>query len=116
MGNLLFKDSGARVMQSARNVHFQVKSGREREFTALFENEVLPMLRKQAGFREYFTLTTPRHVLGISIWDDRKSAEKFDTLTYPSVLAKLSPVLEGTPKVEMYDVTSSKHFTAVRTF
>ena len=103
-------------MQIARNVHFQVKSGREREFTALFENEVIPTLRKQAGFREYYTLATPKYVLGVSIWDDQKSAEKFNSTAYPIMLAKLNPVIEGTPKVETYDVTSSKHFTAVRAF
>lgn len=101
-------------MQFARNVHFQVKSGREKEFTALFENEMLPLLRKQAGFLESFTLVTPRYVLGISIWDDRKSADRFNTTAYPEVLAKLNPVIEGTPRVETYDVTSSKHFTSFR--
>lgn len=101
-------------MQFARNVHFQVKSGREKEFTALFDNEMLPLLRKQAGFLESFTLATPRYVLGISIWDDRKSADRFNATAYPAVLAKLSPVMEGTPRVESYDVTSSKHFTSFR--
>ncbi|HSE64186.1 MAG TPA: hypothetical protein VLG15_11315 [Thermoanaerobaculia bacterium] len=101
-------------MQFARNVHFQVKSGREKEFTALFENEMLPLLRQQAGFLESFTLATPRYVLGISIWDDRKNADKFNTTVYPAVLAKLNPVIEGTPKVESYDVTSSRHFTSFR--
>ena len=103
-------------MQFARNVHFQVRSGRERQFTALFEGEVIPMIRKQAGFREYYTFSTPKYVLGISIWDDRKSFEKFNASAYPTLLAKLDPVLEGAPKVETYDVTSSKHFTAVRAF
>jgi heme-degrading monooxygenase HmoA len=101
-------------MQFARNVHFQVKSGRENEFTALFENEMLPLLRKQTGFLESFTLATPRYVLGISIWADRKSADRFNTTAYPAVLAKLTPVIEGTPRVETYDVTSSKHFTSFR--
>lgn len=103
-------------MQFARNVHYQVKSGKEREFAALFESEVIAIIRKQAGFREYYTLSTPKYVLGISIWEDRKSAEKFNATTYPTMLAKLNPVIEGTPKVETYDVTSSKHFTAVRAF
>lgn len=98
------------------NVHFQVKSGKEREFTSLFETEVLPMLRKQTGLREYFTLFNPRRVLGISIWDDRKSAEKFQATAYPAMIAKLGPVLDGAPKVETYEITSSKHFTAVRSF
>lgn len=103
-------------MPIARNVHFQVKSGKEREFTSLFENEVLPLLRKQTGLREYFTLFNPKRVLGISIWDDQKSAEKFQAEAYPTMIAKLGPVLDGAPKVETYEITSSKHFTAVRSF
>jgi len=101
-------------MQYARNVHFKVKSGREREFTALFESEVMPLLRKQPGFRESFTLSTPHYVLGINIWEDQKSADRFYSTIYPTMLAKLNTVLEGTPKVDTYDVTSSRHFTSVR--
>ena len=101
-------------MPVAQNVYFQLKSGKEREFTALYEKEVLPLLRKQTGFREYFTLIDPKHVLGISIWDDQKSAEKFHTTAYPTVLAKLGPMLDGAPRMETYEVVSSKHFTAVR--
>lgn len=101
-------------MAFAQNVHFQLKLGKEKEFTALFEKEVLSLLRKQTGFREYFTLIRPKHVMGINIWDDQKSAERFQTDVYPALLAKLGPVLEGTPKVETYDITSSRHFTAVR--
>ena len=29
---------------------------------------------------------------------------------------ELGPVLDGAPKVETYEITSSKHFTAVRSF
>jgi hypothetical protein len=32
-------------MKFARNVNFQIKAGREKDFTTLFENEILPMLR-----------------------------------------------------------------------
>ena len=38
-------------MRYARNVHFQIKSGKEQEFAGLFEKDVVPMLRKQNGFR-----------------------------------------------------------------
>ena len=76
----------------------------------------MPLLRKQAGFREYFTLSTPHYVLGITVWEDRQSADRFNSTIYPTILAKLNTVLEGAPKVETYDVTSSKHFTSVRAF
>ena len=94
-------------MKFARNVHFQIKSGKEQEFTSLFENEVLPMLRKQGGFQEEVTLVNAGSAVGISLWDDRKSAETYQTATYPSVLAKLNPVIQGTPRVETYESAST---------
>ena len=90
-------------MRFARNVQFQIKNGKEQEFASLFEKEVVPMLRRQNGFQQEVTLVNPRGAVGISLWDDRKSAETYLTDTYPQVLAKLTPFLEGTPKVETYD-------------
>ena len=94
-------------MQFARNVHFKIKSGKEKEFTTLFEKEVIPMLRKQNGFQNELTLVNPDGALGISVWENRKSAEAYQTSTYPQILEKLNPVIVGTPKVEMYDVTAT---------
>jgi hypothetical protein len=36
----LCKGSGRGVMRFARNVHFQIKSGKETEFNNLFEKEI----------------------------------------------------------------------------
>ena len=93
-------------MKFARNVHFQIKNGKEQEFTTLFENSVLPTLKKQGGFREELTLVNKEGAIGLSIWEDRKSAETYETATYPEILKTLNPVIVGTPKVEMYDVTT----------
>jgi quinol monooxygenase YgiN len=97
------KDSGDSVMRYARNIHFQIKSGKEQEFTGLFEKEVVPMLRKQNGFVEEVTLVNPKGAYAISIWDDRKSADAYQTSTYPQVLAKLTNVIQGTPTIETYE-------------
>ena len=94
-------------MKFARNVHFQIKSGKETEFTSLFEKEVVPMLRKQNGFQEEVTLVNPKGAHFISLWDNRKDAETYETATYPQVLAKLNVFLEGAPKVETYETVSS---------
>jgi heme-degrading monooxygenase HmoA len=91
-------------MNFARNVHFQIKNGKEKEFTTLFENEVLPMLRKQTGFKEELTLVNKDGALGISLWDNRKNAEAYHTTTYPKIVEKLNSVIVGTPRVETYDV------------
>jgi quinol monooxygenase YgiN len=102
-----FKDPGVSVMRFARNVQFQLKNGKEQEFNTLFEKEVLPILRKQEGFQEEVTLVNKASAVGISLWNDRKSAETYQTSGYPQVLAKLTPVIEGTPKVETYETASS---------
>ena len=92
-------------MRFARNVHFQIKNGKEQEFKTLFETKVLPMLRKEKGFLEELTLVNKDGALGISIWEDRKNAETYQSSTYPKVVEALQPVLVGTPRLETYEVT-----------
>ena len=94
-------------MRFAREIRFQIKNGKEKEFAGLFENEVVPMLRKQSGFQHEVTLVNPKGAHAISVWDDRKSAETYQTETYPNVLAKLTTVIEGTPTVETYETATS---------
>lgn len=94
-------------MRFARNVQFQVKSGKETELNNLFEKEVLPMLRKQDGFQEEVTLLNPKGAHFISLWDNRKNAETYEKATYPQVLAKLTTFIVGTPVVETYETASS---------
>ena len=94
-------------MRFARNIHFQIKNGKEQEFAGLFEKEVLPLLRKQEGFQQEVTLVNPKGAYAISLWDNRKSAEAYQSATYPQVLAKLTPVLEGTPTLETYETVTS---------
>ena len=91
-------------MKFARNVHFQIKNGKEQEFKALLEKETLPMLRKQKGFQEELTLVNKDGAIAISLWDDRNSAEAYQTSTYPKVLETLQPFIVGTPKLETYEV------------
>jgi hypothetical protein len=101
------KAQGVRVMRFARNVQFQVKTGKETELNNLFEKEVLPMLRKQDGFQEEVTLLNPKGAHFISLWDNRKNAETYEKATYPQILAKLTTFIIGTPVVETYETASS---------
>jgi hypothetical protein len=94
-------------MRFARDVHFQVKTGKETELSNLFEKEVLPVLRKQDGFQEEVTLVNPKGAQFISLWDNRKNADTYAKATYPQVLAKLTPFIVGTPNVETYETAST---------
>ena len=70
----------------------------------LFESEVMPALRRQKGFKEELTLMSGTDSIGISVWEDRNSAESYQESTFPKLLEKLKPVIEGAPRVETYDV------------
>ncbi|HYV41169.1 MAG TPA: hypothetical protein VEO02_05200 [Thermoanaerobaculia bacterium] len=94
-------------MRYARNVQFEVKSGKETELGNVFEKDVLPVLRKQDGFQEEVTLVNPKGAQFISLWDNRKNAETYAAATYPQVLAKLTPFIVGTPNVDTYETASS---------
>ena len=93
----------------ARNVSLRLKPNTLSEFTRIFDREVIPMLRKQSGFRDEITFALPGglDVVAISLWDTKKHAEAYSTAGYPQVLKTLDRVLDGTPKVRVSDVISS---------
>ena len=43
----------------ARNVSLRLKPNTLNEFTRIFDEEVIPMLRKQSGFRDEITFAVP---------------------------------------------------------
>ncbi len=93
----------------ARNVSFHLKPGRTAEFTQLLDQNIIPLLRKQKGFQHEIALVAPGGVdaVTISVWDVKENAETYARGAYPGVLKTLGQVLEGTPQVQMYDVSNS---------
>ena len=94
-------------MRFARNVQFEIKTGQNGEFNRVMQADVLPLLKKQHGFKEELTLVNKDKGVSISVWESRANADAYNTATYPQVLAKLNPMLVGTPHVDTYDVTAS---------
>lgn len=97
------------MTQFTRNVQFDIKPGKGQEFTSTMEKDIMPLLKKQDGFRGELALVNENanHAVGISVWDSRQHAETYRTNTYPQVLETLKPVIVGTPSVETYDVAST---------
>lgn len=93
----------------ARNVTLHLKANTAPEFTRTLETDVLPMLRKQNGFKDEITfLAADRsEAVAISLWDRKESAEAYGRDTYPQVLKTLAKVVEGTPVVESFEVSNS---------
>jgi heme-degrading monooxygenase HmoA len=93
----------------ACNGSLRLKPNTLSEFARIFNNEVIPMLRKQSGFRDEITFAVPGEldVVAISLWETKEYAEAYNTTSYPEVLKILDKVLDGTPKVQVSDVISS---------
>src|SRR6202007_134002 len=100
----------------ARNVSVHLKSNILSDYTRTFENEILPLLRKQKGFKDEITLSNPGSldVIAISLWDSKANAEAYNTSAYPEVLRTLGRMIDGTPKVQTFEsVSSTFHNVAV---
>ena len=92
-----------------RRVSMQLKPNNIAEFTKTIEKDILPLLRKQKGFQDEITFVVPggTEAFAISLWDNRENAEAYNRGTYPEVTKILARVVEGTPKVETYEVANS---------
>jgi heme-degrading monooxygenase HmoA len=92
--------------QVARSVRFDIATDKNEEFHKLFKNEVLPILKKQDGFKDELLLVQDQHVLAISVWNNVDSARKYESATYPQVDKTLRPVMSGKPTIETYHYDS----------
>jgi hypothetical protein len=92
-----------------RKVTTLLKPNSISKFSRLMEQEVIPMLRKQDGFQGELTFFDPSEdgVTGISLWDEASNAEAYSRGTYLLALKKLATLMEGTPKVDTYEVVNS---------
>ena len=100
----------------ARNVSIHLKSNMLTDYTRTFEKDILPLLRRQNGFKDEITFAGPGgvDVTAISLWENKNDAEAYNTNTYPEVLKTMARFIEGTPKVQTSDVvTSTCHKIAV---
>jgi hypothetical protein len=102
-------DNLKEVAMFARHVSIHLKSNMLSDYTRTFEKEVLPLLRKQNGFKDEITYASSSgtEVTAISLWDNKANAEAYNTKAYPEVLKTLAKLIEGTPKVQTGEVVNS---------
>jgi len=93
----------------ARNVSVHLKPNMLSEYDHIFESQILPLLRKQKGFKDEITFASPGgvDVTAISLWDNKENAAAYNTNTYSEVLKTFAKVIDGTPKVQMCEVVNS---------
>jgi len=98
-----------RLNMYARNVSFRLKSNMQSDYTRTFETQILPLLRKQKGFKDEITLSNPgsQDAVAISLWENKANADDYNTNTYPEVVKTLTKVIDGTPRVQTFETVIS---------
>jgi heme-degrading monooxygenase HmoA len=98
-----------------RKLAFHLKPNMLTQFITTVEKEIIPLLRKQPGFKDEIAFATPgsSDVHVISLWDTQQNAETYASNNYSDVLKMLAGTIEGTPKLETAEVVHST-FSDVR--
>ena len=93
----------------ARTVRMQLKPNSGAEFTLMVEKDVIPVLRKQQGFRDEITFlpSDGKEAVAISLWEQKENAEAYHRGAYPEALKAMGKVVEGTPQVQNSEVSNS---------
>ncbi len=93
----------------ARTVRMQLKPNSVPEFTLTVEKEIIPLLRKQQGFKDEITFVPSdgKEAIAISLWEQKENAEAYSRGAYPEVLKAMAKVVEGTPQVQTSEVSNS---------
>ena len=79
------------------------------QLTTTLEQQVLPELRKQEGFKDEIFFLSPdtKDAVVITFWDRKENAESYNRTAYPQMLQTVKDLLEEAPQVKTYDIVSS---------
>ncbi len=93
----------------ARLVTSHIKPGLLEDVSHKMACDIIPMLKKQDGFRDeisFFNKETNESI-AISLWLNKMFADRYGTEQFPKVLKQLKGQLEDDPLVRGFEVTSS---------
>jgi len=92
-----------------RQVTAHFKPGKFDLLTKRLENDVIPLLKKQKGFRDELSFydKEKEEAIAMSFWDSKKDAEMYMRDIYPKVSKKMEDAVDGTPLVRQFEVANS---------
>ena len=92
-----------------RQVTIKLKPNSAEELTRIAENEIVPILRGQKGFRDETIFIAPERSEAIanSFWNTKEDAEAYNQTGYQEVLKALSNVIDGMPTVRTFEYANS---------
>src|SRR5437879_9736190 len=96
-----------------RAVELTSKSGKSRDLSNAINEQVVPMLKKRAGFVDEIVLVSDAErdrVLALSFWKTREDAERYHRERYNTVREKLQHLIDAELVIRTFDVhTSTGH-------
>ena len=77
--------------------------------TRTLETDIIPLLKKQHGFRDEisFFANDSKELNAISFWDTRNDLEKYEREIYPKVHEKMADAFVSKPKTHDFEVSNS---------
>jgi anti-sigma B factor antagonist len=93
----------------ARHVIMQIKPDSAAALARVFESAVIAPLRRRQGLRhdDIFIYPEISEAVMNSYWDTEEYAKAYVAAAYPAALKAMSDVVEGTPQVETFVISSS---------
>lgn len=93
----------------ARLVTAHVKPGKYSTATRRFEEKVIPLLKKQKGFRDEVSFLDEdrEESVAISFWDSEADMREYEKDVYPDLIKSMTDMFEGKPQVRHFEVANS---------
>jgi heme-degrading monooxygenase HmoA len=92
-----------------RQVTSHFKPGKFDLLNKRLEDEIIPLLKKQKGFRDELSFfdKDKNEAVAMSFWDTKQDAEMYKRDIYPQVSKKMEDAIDGTPSVRQFEVANS---------
>jgi len=92
-----------------RQVTAHFKPGNFDLLNKRLENEVIPLLKKQKGFRDELSFydKEKNEAVAMSFWDTEDDAEMYKRDIYPQISKKMEDAIDGAPMVRQFEIANS---------
>ena len=92
-----------------RQISAHFKPGKFDLLNRRLDDEVIPLLKKQKGFRDELSFfdKNKNEAFAMSFWDTQQDAENYQRDTYPQVSKKMEDAIDGTPMIRSFEVNNS---------
>ena len=92
-----------------RRLIMNLKPDSAPELARVTKDEIIPLLRKQKGFRDVVTSIAPERsqAASDSYWETKEDAEAYHRTGHQESLKSLINVVVGLPRVETFEISNS---------